>query len=71
MNMGIQLSAQQCLEFGRLAIMQEFYYIGVEWMETAVAKAVSDCRPEADLSAFQMELEMAKKAVSSCHFDVN
>lgn len=68
--MGIQLSAQQCLEFGREAVLQTFYTSGVEWMETAVSKAASEGRPAAALRAVQMELEMAKKAVSHCYCDI-
>ena len=68
--MGIQLSAQQCFELGREAVLQTFYTSGVEWMETAVAKAASEGRPTAELSAVQMELDMAKKAVSDCYPDI-
>ena len=65
--MGIRLSARQCIEFGRVGIMHGFFYIAIEWMETAVAKIVSESRPAMELTAAKVELETTRKAVSDAN----
>ena len=65
---GIKLTVAQCLEIGREAVTHGFFYIGIEWAETALAKlASSNASTAAELEIAQLELEIAKEAVSRRH----
>ena len=61
---GITLSAKQCIEIGRHAITEEYYYQAVNWMQTALAWIRLRNDSTASLSEAETEFERARKVVS-------
>ena len=67
---GIQLTAQQCIEIRRQAIVDDYYYQAIDWMETAINKIRLQNDTTASLVEAETQLETAKKVVRS-HFILN
>ena len=65
MDTGLVLSANQCLEIGQEAVTRGYYYQAIGWMETAVNKITSENDTTMDLKETEIELDTAKKVVSS------
>ena len=60
---GVELSAKQCLEIGRQAIANEYYYQAVNWAETALAKVRLQNDTTASLTEAEIQFETARKVV--------
>ena len=68
---GIILTAKQCIEIGRHAIVKNYYYQAVNWMETARDKVTSENDVTASLTDAVEQLETAKIVVCHLSFQPN
>ena len=60
---GIQLSAKECIEIGRQAIAEDYFYQAIDWMGTAVEKVRLQNDNTTSLTEAEIQLETAKKVV--------
>ena len=60
---GITLSAKHCIEIGRQAIAEGYYYQAVDWMETALVKTRLQRDTTASPTEAKIQFQMAKKVV--------
>ena len=58
------LSAKQCLEIGRQAVVDDYFYQAVEWMEAALTKIRTQNDQTATLAEAEIQFETAKKVAS-------
>ena len=63
-DVGIVLSAKQCVEIGQEALAKGFYYQAIDWIQTALNKITTENDTTADLAETKTELRIAQKVVS-------
>ena len=62
-DVGIVLSAAECIEMGKQANAMSYFYLAVLWMETALTKIITEGDQSIDLPTAELELATTKALV--------